>query len=219
MGRKLCAALMVFSAVGALASSAGGAVLVGHSGWYWGNPLPQGNTIKALDFSGGRGYAAGTFGTLLRSDDGGATWRGITTGIVNDLSRVDPIGANSVVIGGGCSARRSDDGGQTFHRLPFTPSELSCPSPIQAISFASLSAGVLMLQDGTLLASADGGASFSRRTAIPGTSVTGATSPAAPEDVFFTSPTTGFAVTHQPGMGKLYRTVDGGNTRARRRPR
>src|SRR4051794_23071940 len=88
MGRKICAALIAFSALGAFSSPAGGAVLVGHSGWYWGNPLPQGNTIKALDFSGGRGYAAGAFGTLLRTDDGGATWSGVTTGIVNDLSRV-----------------------------------------------------------------------------------------------------------------------------------
>ena len=69
-----------------------------------------------------------------------------------------------------------------------------------------------MLQDGTLLATADGGASFSRRTAIPGTTVTGATTPAAPKDVLFTSPTTGFAVTHEQGTGKLYRTIDGGNT-------
>jgi photosystem II stability/assembly factor-like uncharacterized protein len=212
MKGKLCAALIAFSALGALPASGNAAVLVGHSGWYWGNPLPQGNTIRTLDFSGGRGYAAGAFGTLLRTDDGGASWSGITTGIVNDLSRVDPINANSVVIGGGCSARRSDDGGQTFHRLPFTPSEITCPSPIQAISFASPSAGVLLLRDGTLLSTADGGATFSRRTAIPGTSITGAPAPASAEDVFFTSATAGFAVTHAPGVGKLYRTVDGGNT-------
>ena len=215
MTRKLRAALVALAAAGALAClsvPAGASVLVGHSGWFWGNPLPQGNTIRAIDFAGGRGYAVGDFGTLLRTDDMGATWTGITTGIVNNLSRVDVIDPSRLVIGGGCAARRSDDGGQTFHRLPFTTSEISCPSPIQAISFPSSSNGVLLLQDGTLLATADGGSSFSRRTAIPGTRATGAANPAVPKDAFFVSSNVGYAATNQSGSGKLYRTVDGGNT-------
>lgn len=211
MRKKLCTALLALCALAALPGSAGASVLVGHSGWYWGNPLPQGMSISAIDFSGARGYAAGAFGTLLRTDDQGATWSGVTTGIVNDLGTVDAVDANTVIIGGGCSARRSDDGGQTFKRLPFTPSEISCPAGIQAISFPSTSNGFLLLQDGTLLATADGGTSFSRRTAIPGTLAAGTTGANA-EDVFFTSPTVGFAATHAPGTGKLYRTVDGGFT-------
>jgi photosystem II stability/assembly factor-like uncharacterized protein len=131
---------------------------------------------------------------------------------VNDLSTVDAIDANTVVIGGGCSVRRSDDGGNTFHRLPFTPSEISCPAQIKAISFASATAGYLLLDDGTLLATDDGGSSFSRRTAIPGTPATGASGGAGAQDIFFTSATNGFAATHAQGTGKLYRTVDGGNT-------
>jgi photosystem II stability/assembly factor-like uncharacterized protein len=211
MRTKLSAGLVVLTVLALAPITARASVLVGHSGWYWGNPLPQGNTIGSIDFAGGRGYAAGAFGTLLRTDDQGATWSGITTGIVNDLTTVDAVDANTVIIGGGCSARRSDDGGGTFHRLPFTPSELSCSSPIKAISFASTTAGFLLLEDGTLLATADGGTSFSRRTAIPGTTAAGGGGASA-QAVFFTSDTAGFAVTHQPGNGKLYRTVDGGNT-------
>jgi photosystem II stability/assembly factor-like uncharacterized protein len=211
MKTKLWSAAVALILLAVVPVSARASVLVGHSGWYWGNPLPQGNSIASIDFAGGRGYAAGAFGTLLRTDDQGATWSGVTTGIVNDLTTVDAVDANTVIIGGGCSARRSDDGGGTFHRLPFTPSELSCGSSIQALSFASPTVGLLLLQDGTLLATADGGSSFSRRTAIPGTSAAGGGGAGA-EDIFFTSATNGFAVTHQPGSGKLYRTVDGGFT-------
>ncbi|HXD57944.1 MAG TPA: hypothetical protein VN606_08495 [Thermoleophilaceae bacterium] len=211
MKTKLRGAVVALIVLAAVPVTARASVLVGHSGWYWGNPLPQGNSIGSIDFAGGRGYAAGAFGTLLRTDDQGATWSGITTGIVNDLTTVDAVDANTVIIGGGCSARRSDDGGGTFHRLPFTPSELSCGSAVQGLSFASPTVGFLLLQDGTLLATADGGSSFSRKTAIPGTSAAGGGGVSA-ENIVFTSATNGFAVTHQPGNGKLYRTVDGGNT-------
>src|SRR5256885_6622741 len=120
----------------------GAAVSVGHSGWNWGNPLPQGNTIRVLDFNGGTGYAAGDFGTLLKTSDAGATWSGLPTGITSSLSSIDVISPTSVVIGGDCSARRSDDGGKTFHRLPFTPSELRCKQGIESMSFPSAGVGV-----------------------------------------------------------------------------
>src|SRR4051794_26549827 len=74
-------------------------VSVGHSGWRWGNPLPQGNTIRVLAFNGGTGYAAGDFGTLLKTTDAGQTWTGIATGITSALDRVDAISPNTVVIG------------------------------------------------------------------------------------------------------------------------
>ena len=183
-------------------------VSVGHSGWKWGNPLPQGNTIRVLDFNGGTGYAAGDFGTLLKTTDAGATWTGVATGITSALNRIDVISPQSVVIGGGCSARRSDDGGATFHRLPFTPSELRCKVPIQSMSFASSSDGFILLRDGTLLATTDGGSSFSRRTAIPNSPAKGGNQ--SPTDIFFTSTTNGVAVASGPGG--IYHTVDGGNT-------
>jgi photosystem II stability/assembly factor-like uncharacterized protein len=210
---KRSAALLAACVVAVLAMAAHGsaAVSVGHSGWKWGNPLPQGNTIRALDFNSGTGYAAGDFGTLLKTTDAGETWTGIPTGITSTLSRVDEITPQSVVIGGGCSARRSDDGGTTFHRLPFTPSELSCKQGIQSLSFPSSDAGFLLLHDGTLLSTSDGGSSFSRRTAIPNSAAKGGGE--TPTDIFFTSPTNGVAVSRaNGGPGGIYHTIDGGNT-------
>ena len=78
----------------ALAAGASGpadaAVQVSQSGWQWGNPTPQGNTIRALDFNAGRGYAVGDAGTALRTDDGGATWVGPGDRHVAGLDRVTP---------------------------------------------------------------------------------------------------------------------------------
>ncbi|HEX8857148.1 MAG TPA: hypothetical protein VF752_16255 [Thermoleophilaceae bacterium] len=212
MIKRLIVASVAATALGLafIAPSAGASVSVGHSGWSWGNPLPQGNTLRALDFAGGRGFAAGDFGTLLRTDDAGATWSGVPTGITADLKRVSVVDSNTIVIAGGCTARRSDDGGQTFHRLPFSNSDINCPAQISSFSFPTPQAGFLLLQDGTVLSSADGGQTFSRQTAVPGTPATGAGTPATPADIFFTSPTVGYVITRGAGGGKIYRTTNGG---------
>ena len=60
---------LVMTAVGAPA--AGAAVGVGHSGWFWGDPRPQGLDLFDLDAAGPRLYATGAFGTVLRSDHAG----------------------------------------------------------------------------------------------------------------------------------------------------
>src|SRR5438874_5730366 len=90
--------LAVFAAVNAQ----GADVTVGHSGWNWGNPLPQGNTLRAVEFEGSLGFAAGDFGTLIRTTDGGATWTGVRTGTAVALSRISIVDQNAVLVGGGC---------------------------------------------------------------------------------------------------------------------
>ena len=66
-----------------------------------------------MDFIAGRGYAIGDDGTALRTDDGGATWTGLATGTSQDLTRVQAVTPDVVVVlgGDGCVVRRSDDGG------------------------------------------------------------------------------------------------------------
>ena len=180
---------------------------VGQSGWSWGNPLPQGNEIDSLDFAGARGYAAGKFGTLLRTDDGGSTWTGIPTGITQDLAQVSIIDADSIAIAGGCSVRRSDDAGVTFSRLPWTASDANCASTLVSLDFPADQTGFLLLKDGSVLGTADGGKSWSRKTALPATKATGGS--ATPTGISFQSATTGVAITDS---GRIYRTTDGGNS-------
>ncbi|MDP9384683.1 MAG: YCF48-related protein [Actinomycetota bacterium] len=179
---------------------------VGQSGWSWGSPLPQGNTLRAVELLGGRGYASGAFGTVLRTDDGGGNWSGITTGVTADLTRLRVLGPDSFVVGGGCVLRRSDDGGASFKRLPFSASEASCPAVLSSFSFPVSATGYLLLADGTVTRTDDGGGTFSGRTAVPGTRASGGDS--TPADIAFTGPETGVAITagSQP---RIFRTTDG----------
>ena len=209
--RRVSFVLAVLAAFSGLTPTAarGADVFGGHSGWIWGNPLPQGHALRSLEFAGLRGYAAGDFGTLLRTDDGGLTWQGVATGFTIDLRRVRVIAPDIVVIGGGCAVRRSDDGGASFRRLPWTASDTTCSSPVSSFSFPSPATGYLALQNGNLLRTLDGGRTWRRRTAVPGTAVTAAASKVVPRDIVFVTDDLGFAVTN---AGTMFRTRDGGGT-------
>jgi photosystem II stability/assembly factor-like uncharacterized protein len=197
----------VAAAVAALAVSAGpawaqGEVTVGHSGWKWGNPQPQGNTLRTVEFAGGTGYAAGDYGTLLRTTDG-LGWSGLSTGLPGtQIAQIRVLDPNVVILGVDCVMRRSDDGGQTFRRVPFAAREVGCPSGVSTFHFPAPNTGYVALRDGSVISTADGGQSFGGRQPLPGTQVTGGN--AEPSDIFFVNDTTGFAV----AGGNLFRTTD-----------
>ncbi|MBE2320864.1 hypothetical protein DVA67_033205 [Solirubrobacter sp. CPCC 204708] len=182
---------------------------VSQSGWQWGNPTPQGNTIRAIDFAQGRGYAIGDDGTALRTDDGGATWTGLPTGTSLDLNRIQAVTPDVVTIlgGDGCVLRRSDDGGRTFRRF-YVLTEIDCPEPVAATYFVTPQLGYILLRNGNVLRTTDGGESFSRVTAIPGTPGSAGGGNATPADAIFTSPDAG--IVFLSGTNTALRTTDAG---------
>ena len=206
LNRRAFACIFATLAVALFLSPAASAAPVaeGHSGWQWGNPQPQGQTLTELEFSGLRGYAGGQFGTLVRTDDGGTNWTGQRTGLTEDLRRVDVVNPTTLVVAGACALRRSDDGGQSFDRLPWTASDANCPSTIAALHFPNPNTGYVVTGDSSVFRTEDGGETFAKVTSVPGTG--------SPTDVFFTSPDTGVAITAATGAGKIYRTTDGGNS-------
>ena len=67
----LLAGLVPLLLAGALLSGASAGVNTPHSGWYSGNPLLGPNQLNDVACSGQTCYAAGSFGTLLKSTDAG----------------------------------------------------------------------------------------------------------------------------------------------------
>jgi len=200
LGAALAAA--VLAALPAAPASAN--VQVGASGWQWGNPLPQGNTVRAMAFAGSTGYAAGDFGTLLKTSDGGSHWTGLPVGTFQGLTVVQALDANTVFAGGGCVARRSTDGGRTFTSVRFTAVESFCQDRLRDLSFVSRDVGYLLLDDGSVFATTDGGTQFASRTAVPDTRAAGGF--AQPGGLAFVDARTGYAASG----GKLLQTLDGG---------
>jgi photosystem II stability/assembly factor-like uncharacterized protein len=82
------------------------------SGWFWQNPLPQGNHLGAVAVSDSQtATAVGDYGTILRTSDGGATWTLQGSGTSKDLRGVSFVDSNTATAVGG---------GET--QPPFTPS-------------------------------------------------------------------------------------------------
>ena len=204
--------LGAFAALGlaaACSQTAAAAVQVSQSGWQWGNPTPQGNTIRAMDFIAGRGYAIGDDGTALRTDDGGAGWTGLATGTSQDLSRLQAVTPDVLVVlgGDGCVVRRSDDGGATFHKM-FVLAETNCPDRVAASFFVTPQVGYLLLRDGNVLRTTDGGQTFGRGTAVPGTPASAAGGQGSPADAIFTSTDAG--IVFLSGTNTAFKTTDAG---------
>jgi photosystem II stability/assembly factor-like uncharacterized protein len=196
----------------ACSNAASAAVRVPLSGWNWGNPTPQGHDLKAIDFLGGRGYAVGNAGTALRSDDGGLNWAGLATGTQGNLTRLQIVDPETLVVlgGDGCVLRRSANGGATFARI-FIVAEADCPDRVRASHFVDKNTGYLLLADGSVLKTTDAGQSFSKQTAIPGTPASATAGSASPADILFSGADSGIAfVTPGPGPSLAYTTTDGG---------
>jgi photosystem II stability/assembly factor-like uncharacterized protein len=185
----------------AVAAPAGAAVSTNQSGWLWGTPEPQGNTLAALELQGTTGYAAGDFGTLLRTNDGGSTWGTVRTGLSLNLIELEMIDANSIIVASACAARRTDDGGETFRRIPYTTNERGCARPLQGISFPTGDVGYLLPNQGGLLRTTDGGRSFSQR-ALPGGG-------GIPNALMFRNASDGLLAT---SGGDIFRTANGGSS-------
>ena len=197
------AALMFCSGASAQTPIAAGPppVSVGHSGWYWGSPTPQGQNLAAVAFQGTTGYAVGALGTVLRSEDGGQTWTGLASGTLDDLDHVQELSPTTLVAGGGCTVLESTDSGAQFTSLP-----LGLPAnceQVAGVSFSTPTQGYVELQDGTLFYTDDGGETVQARSPVPVGSGGVATGLA------FSSPTTGLAISSR---GLIELTTDGGNS-------
>ena len=56
------------------------------SGWYWQNPLPQGNTLNGVFFTDANtGTAVGDVGTIIRTTNGGTNWTCQSSGTTHVL--------------------------------------------------------------------------------------------------------------------------------------
>ena len=201
MSRKLLVLTALTISLVALASGAAiAAVSAGNTGWNWANPQPQGNQLTKVTAIGNRVYAGGASGTLLRSDDAGATWSSVRTGLLDDIQVVREITPDSVIFAGKCALRRTDDGGVTVIRLPWGSSDDSCAAQIVSVSFPTSTTGYLLLTDGTVEMTSDGGDSWRKQTS--------AGAPDQVRDIWFTTPSDGVL----SAGARIYHTTDGGQS-------
>lgn len=141
--------------------------------------------------------AVGKEGTILKSDDGGITWRGIPSGTQNELTSLDFISASEgFIMGTFSTCLKTTDGGETWNSI----SNLSGSTYFYDVKMLSSSniIGVGLL--GVIFKSTDGGFNWNL---VPSGNSNSFYS------VDFISATEGFVV---GSSGTILKTVDAGNT-------
>src|SRR5439155_3375909 len=130
-----------------------------HAGvqWVWQNPLPQGNDLFGLSFTGSsNGTAVGLHGTIIRTTDGGRHWILQPSGTTNWLYGVSFVDANiGTAVGVNGTILRTIDGGQ--HWVSQTSGTTNA---LLAVSFSDTNHGTAVGDIGTILSPIDGGANW-----------------------------------------------------------
>lgn len=178
----------------------------------------SGSYLGAVDFVDNRhGWVVSSAGTIrdqfiFHTADGGRTWRQQgPTGDPANLFGIDSVDGNTVVAVGyvccvGPQITRSTDGGKSWQVLAAQLS--SYGGRFRAVQFASVSTGWIAGDDGALLKTTDGGATWKQQDPL-GLYRSGA----AFVDLSFTDSTSGWVAAYVSGSeGFLLHTTDGGQT-------
>ncbi len=71
------------------------------TGWFWQNPTPTGNDIYRIKFVNNNiGFAAGSYGTVIKTYNGGANWINVSTGSKNLLTGMYFLNFNTGFVAG-----------------------------------------------------------------------------------------------------------------------
>jgi photosystem II stability/assembly factor-like uncharacterized protein len=127
------------------------------SGWFWQNPLPQGNDLHDVTFAAHNiGTAVGRAGTIIRTVDGGAHWTVQYSGTTLKLTAVsfsDTL--TGTVVGEAGIILRTTDGGVTWSKQVSRTQE-----HLNDVSFTDANTGTAVGWHGTILRTTTGGATW-----------------------------------------------------------
>ncbi|MFM1944394.1 MAG: hypothetical protein RI897_3376 [Verrucomicrobiota bacterium] len=167
--------------------------------WDWLNPSPQGNDLNDVHvIDSDNIVAVGPVGTIIKSSDGGLSWRVLDSGSIWELNGVWFTDAQSGWVASERGLLQTTDGGETWSQQP----GISVNDPLFAVHFVDGQNGWAAGGSGKVFKTSDGGSAW-----IPQT--TGLPVTISLEGVHFVDTAHGCAVGSE---GTIVRTTDGGAT-------
>lgn len=131
------------------------------SQWLWKNPTPEGHPFDAITFSDSlTGWAAGPFGIIIKTIDGGKSWKQqlcpsnkwLTSASFIDSKRGWISGHQGTLL-------KTTNGGENWTQLLTAPGDLDYTS----VCFADSNSGYLISEHGKILRTSDGGKTWSEK--------------------------------------------------------
>lgn len=176
--------------------------------WEWQYPNPQGNTLFDVEMvDGNTAYAVGSFGTIIKTTDGGATWELQESQTQASLEAVYFIDANTGWIVGQYAENSyfpvilsTQDGGQTWNNITPTTITRTEYTNFTDVYFADSQNGWVSNTNNLVLHTTDGGATWTLQTITD--------SYVEISDLHFFDANNGLV----SASGTIYSTSDGGAT-------
>ncbi|MEO8211442.1 MAG: YCF48-related protein, partial [bacterium] len=172
--------------------------------WKWLNPKPQGNTLYSIDFvNDNTGYAAGDFGTILKTTNNGSIWENLNTGVSTRFLSIDFIDLNTGYAGGQNQMfKKTTNSGQTWSDIQLPAFE---NSSIMDINFINSNIGYVLgffIFESRIWKTTDGGSSWSTQTTDGANYL---------NNLYFLDENNGFGSGGSLG-GEIIKTTNGGAT-------
>ena len=130
-------------------------------GWFWQNPLPQGNHLTDVYFIDSTfGTAVGYLGTIINTTDGGENWSVQRSGTTSHLMGVSFSDIyNGIAVGYDGTIVRTTDGGQYwFGQTGGTNQNLN------AVYFTDTNNGTAVGENATIIRTTDGGMTWTQQS-------------------------------------------------------
>ncbi|MEI6436228.1 MAG: YCF48-related protein [Bacteroidota bacterium] len=164
--------------------------------WNWMNPLPQGNHLQSVRFiNPSMGFSVGDGGTVLKTTDGGQSWKRLYAGTPSNLTAVFFFNPDTGYVTSENYLFKTTDGG-----LNWNMGSTYYWGMISDIWFTDNDTGYFCGEYGTgLYKTTNGGTTWIMSTSIP-------TSECA--SLFFIDAQTFYGI----GAMGIYKTTNGGNT-------
>jgi photosystem II stability/assembly factor-like uncharacterized protein len=137
--------------------------LFAQEGWFWQNPLPQGNTLFDVSIiDENTAVSVGSAGTILKTTDGGSNWK--IKSSQNDLQRltsVDCIDNYLWVVGWDGVVLKSSDYGENWSYQLTNPDDM-----INSVYFLDENMGWGVGHDGLIIHTTNGGIDWERESGL-----------------------------------------------------
>jgi len=124
------------------------------NGWFWQNPLPQGNSLNSIIFVNAQTViAAGYWGTILRSTDAGENWSLYNSNFTNGINSVAYTNENNIfAVGSDGFIIKSVNTGLDWERLSIGTNE-----DLSSVYFYDSNSGYITGSNGKIFKTTDAG--------------------------------------------------------------